>query len=257
MARTVANPPDIRGASGLTGPVPIEPSARSQDSGIGSVCLEVGWEVDLQVGCFGGEPNLATRAERKLCYCRGCDVYQGGWLSLEVEPDPVCQQREAGDLRWPGVAGAAWLWALIADDHRGGADRDEHVTVLALGGDDEGTASDEGHVRAVGPAGVQVQADEFCDVAGGGLACYLRRGAVLDDAAGFEDDEPIRQHERFERVVGDQQARPGEVGQVSLELGFYVKAGGRAEGRQGFVKQQQRRLSGQRAGQRHPLRLPA
>jgi hypothetical protein len=113
------------------------------------------------------------------------------WLSLEVEPDPVCQQREAGDLRWPGVAGAAGLWALITDDHRGGADRDEHITVLALGGNDEGTACDECHVGAVGPARVQVQADEFCDIAGGGLAGNLRRGALLDDAAAFEDDEPI------------------------------------------------------------------
>ena len=73
----------------------------------------------------------------------------------------------------------------------------------------------------------------------------------------FEDDDLVGQHERFDRVVGNQQARAGEVGQVPLELSLDVEAGARVEGRKRFVEEQQPRLAGQRAGQGHPLRLPA
>src|SRR5208283_3558069 len=117
------------------------------------------------------------------------------------------------------------LWALAADDNRGRAHRDEYVTVLALVRDDEGPSSGQCYMGAVGVTGVQVQADEFGDVIGGGLARDVGGRALLDDAPAFQDDELVGEHERFERVVGDQQARPGEVGQVTLELGLDVKAG--------------------------------
>ena len=90
-----------------------------------------------------------------------------------------------------------------------------------------------------------------------GRRAIVRGCALLDDAPAFQHDEPVGQHERLERVVGDQQARPGEVGQVALELGLHVKAGAGVQRGQGFVQQQQGWLPGQRAGQRHPLRLPA
>jgi hypothetical protein len=51
--------------------------------------LPVSGRVDLEVGGFGCEPHLAAGVELEFCYCRRCDVYQGRWLSLEVEPDPV------------------------------------------------------------------------------------------------------------------------------------------------------------------------
>ena len=57
--------------------------------------------------------------------------------------------------------------------------------------------------------------------------------------------------------MGDQQARPGEVRQVVLEFGLHVQAGSCVQCRQGLVQQEQFWLPGQRAGQRHPLRLPA
>ena len=79
--------------------------------------------------------------------------------------------------------------------------------------------------------------------------------AVLDDLAAFQDQQPVGEHERFERVVGDQQARPGEVGQMPPEFGLHVQPGLGVEGGQRLVEQQQRRLSGQRPGQRHPLGL--
>ena len=69
-----------------------------------SVWLAVGAGADLQFGGFDGKPYLAAGAERKFCYCCGCDVYQGGWLSVEVEPDPVGQQCEPVIFRGPAVA---------------------------------------------------------------------------------------------------------------------------------------------------------
>ena len=186
--------------------------------------------VNLKVGGLDREPYLAARVQRQLCDCCRCDVYHGLWLSVEVQPDAVGQQREPGDLRLPRVAGAAVLRPLSADDYRGRAHRDEHVTVQTMVRNDKGPATAEYHMGAVGPARIQVQADEFGNVVGGGLAGDLRRGALLDDAPAFKDDELVGQHERFERVVGDQQARPGEVGQVALELGLDVKAGSGVKG---------------------------
>ena len=97
--------------------------------------------------------------------------------------------------------------------------------MVALVRHDEGPASAEHHLGAAREAGVQVQADELGDVVGGGLAGDARRCAFLDDASPFEDDELVGQHERFERVMSDQQARPREVGQVPLELGLHIEAG--------------------------------
>ena len=110
---------------------------------------------------------------------------------------------------------------------------------------------------AVGLALVQVQADKFGDVVSSGLAGDLRRGALLDDAPAFHDDELVGEHERFDRIVGDQQGRPGEVGQVRFEFGLDVEASSGVQRGQRFIQQQQRWLPGQRAGQCHPLRLPA
>ncbi len=102
--------------------------------------------------------------------------------------------------------------------------------MLALGCHDEGPAAAQCHVGALGAAGVQVQADEFGDVLGSGLTGDLRWGAFLHDAATFEDERAAGQHERFERIVRDQQARTGEVGQVALEFGLHVEAGTGVEG---------------------------
>src|SRR5215813_10752366 len=203
---------------------------------VGSGRLAVGARVNLELGGFDREPYLAAGAERQLCDGRGCDVHQGGWLSFEVDPDPVSEHGQAGYLRGPGVAGAAGLRELAADHHGGRADGDEHVAVQALVGDDEGPAAGQSHPGAVGPAGVEVEADKFRDVLGGGLAGDLSRGALLDDAPGFEDDELVSEHERFERVVRDQQAWPGEICQVFPEFGLHVKAGSRVQRRQGLVQ---------------------
>ena len=102
--------------------------------------------------------------------------------------------------------------------------------MVALVGDDEGPASAEHHIGAVGMTGVQVQADELGDVPGGGPAGNVRRCAFLDDTPAFEHDELVSEHERFQRVMGDQQARPGEVGQVPLKLGLHVKTGPGVQG---------------------------
>src|SRR5262249_38213449 len=149
-----------------------------------------------------------------FCYRRGRDVYQGKWLAFEVEPDPVGQQRESCDSRGPGIARAAGLGMLVADDYGGGAHRHEHLTVQPLVGNDEAAPGDECYLKAFGVAGIQVEADEFGDVVGGGLACDLLGRALLDDAPGFEDDELVSEYQRFERVVGDKHTWPGELRQI-------------------------------------------
>ena len=81
--------------------------------------------------------------------------------------------------------------------------------------------------------------------------------ALLHDPAVLEHEQPVGEHERLERVVRDEQARPGEVGEVPLELGLHVEPGAGVERGQRLVEQQQRRVAGQGTAERHPLRLPA
>src|SRR6266705_760441 len=88
--------------------------------------------------------------------------------------------------RGPGVAGAAGPGVLVADDYGGRADCDQYVTVQAVAGGDEASAFGERDQGTVSVAGVEVKADEFGDVVGGGLAGDLFGGALLDDAPGFE-----------------------------------------------------------------------
>ena len=90
-----------------------------------------------------------------------------------------------------------------------------------------------------------------------GRRAISRGRALLDDAAAFDDDELVGQHDRLDRVVGDQQARPGEVGQVRRELGPDVEAGSGVERGQRLVQQQHARAPGQRPGQCDPLCLAA
>src|SRR6185437_1229217 len=205
----------------------------SPSAGLGAVA-----GVDLEVGGLGGEPDLAAGIEGQFGDRGGGDVDQGGWLAVEIEPDAVGQQGEPADLRLPGVAGAAVLKRLRADHDGRRTHRHVHVTVLAVVRDYEGPAFGEGHRVAIGAARVQVQADQLGHVLSAALTGDLRGGALLHDAAAFEDDHLVDQHERFERVVGDQQGRPGEVGQVPLELGLHVEAGARVEGRQRLVQEQ-------------------
>ena len=108
-------------------------------------------------------------------------------------------------------------------------------------------------MRAVGGAGIQVEADQPGDVLGGGAPGDLGRRALLHHAPVLEHEQPVGQHERLEGVVGDEQARPGEVGEVALELGLHVEAGAGVEGRERLVEQQQRRVAGERPGERDPL----
>ena len=100
---------------------------------------------------------------------------------------------------------------MQADHHGGGAQRHEDLAALVVVGDDEGAAPVEGDVRAVRGAGIQVQPDELGDVLGGRSTGDLGGGAFLHDPAVLEHQQPVGQHERLQRVVGDEQARPGEV----------------------------------------------
>ena len=106
-------------------------------------------------------------------------------------------------------------------------------------GDRERPAAGEDDRGSVRVPGVEVQPDQLGDVFGGGLAGDLSGRAVLDDLAVFEDQQPVGEHQRLQRVVGDQQAWPGEVGQMLPEFGLDVQPGPRVECGERLVEQQQ------------------
>ena len=73
----------------------------------------------------------------------------------------------------------------------------------------------------------------------------------------LDHHEPIRQHCRIDRVVGNQDGRTSEPGQVSSQLAADQQPGPGVKRRQRLVQQEQPRLSRQRPSQRNPLRLTA
>ena len=82
------------------------------------------------------------------------------------------------------------------------------VTGFAGAGDDrDGTRACVVALSGPNPVGglgeMLLVSEEMGVGLGAWLAGDLRRGALLDDAPAFEHDEPVGQHERFERVVGD------------------------------------------------------
>ena len=184
-------------------------------------------------------------------------VDERGRLAHEVEADAVGEHRQADDRGGPGVADAGDVGAVRADDDRGRPQRHEDGSGLAVVGHDERAAVVEGDLVAVRGAGVEVQADELGDVLGGRAAGDLGGAALLHDAPVLEHHQPVRQDERLERVVRDHQARPREARQVPLQLGLHVEPGAGVQRRQRLVEQQQGRVAGQRAAQRHALRLAA
>ena len=60
--------------------------------------------------------------------------------------------------------------------------------MIVVIGDDEATSAVERDVWSVGAAGVEVQANEFGDVFGGGLASHLCWATFLDDSPVFEHE---------------------------------------------------------------------
>lgn len=124
-------------------------------------------------------------------------------------------------------------------------------------GDDERPAVGERHRAAVDPPGVEVEPDEPGDVLGGRPPGDLGRRPLLDDAAVLEDDEPVREDQSLEGVVGDDEAGAGEVGEVVLELALHVEAGAGVECRERLVEEQDVRVAGERPGQGDPLGLSA
>ena len=56
----------------------------------------------------------------------------------------------------------------------------------------------------------------------------------------LDDDDPVGQRHRVDRVVGDQHGAAGELGQVPAQLGAHGEPGAGVERRQRLVEQQQR-----------------
>ena len=144
---------------------------------------------------------------------------------------------------------------------RGRPQRHQHLArpdVLA-GSHREAAAVGQRHVLAVlvEPAPVEVQPDQSRDVLGAGPAGHLGRRPVLDDLALLDDEQPVGHHHRLERVVRDEQARAGELGQVPGQLGAHLEPRLRVQRRERLVEQQQRGVGGERPGQRDPLGLAA
>ena len=156
---------------------------------------------------------------------------------------------------------AHWLRALVSgrdavqrdglgsDDQQGGP-------VDRVGHGDGGVAV-QPHPVAVAVAPQQVHADQLGHVGGAGPGGDLADRARLGDPALLQDDHPVRQRERVERVVGDQDRGAVEVGQVVAQVAPHGRPGAGVERRQRLVQQQEPGIGGQRPGQRRPLRLSA
>ena len=81
--------------------------------------------------------------------------------------------------------------------------------------------------------------------------------ALLHHPPVLDDDQPVRQDQRVQRVVRDDQRGTRVFAEVPVQLGAGVQPGTGVQRGQRLVEQQQSRVDGERAGQRDPLRLAA
>ena len=109
---------------------------------------------------------------------------------------------------------------------------------------------------ADGPAGQQVEPDQPSHVVGPRLPGDVGGPARLHHPPVLDHHQPVAEHRGVHRVVGDHHGRAGEPGQMAAQLGPDLQPGPGVQRGQRLVQQQQRRLGGQRPGQRHALRLP-
>ncbi len=96
-------------------------------------------------------------------------------------------------------------------------------------------------------AAKQVDAREVGDEAGSRPGGHLLGRAGLHHRALLEDDQPVRQRHRLERVVRDQQSHATERRELSGQLTANVGADRDVQGREGLIEQQKLRLGRERA----------
>jgi hypothetical protein len=117
-------------------------------------------------------------------------------------------------------------------------------------GDGERAAAGEVHEASgrLQGAAVEVDTDQSCDVLSGWLGGHLRGGALLDDAAVLDDQETVGHDHGLERIVGDDQDRPGELVEVAAELRAHVQTCPGIQRGQWFVQEQEGGLGRQCSG---------
>ena len=219
--------------------------------------------VDVHLGRLRGQPDLLARSEAEVGDRGGGEVDEApGGRRPATRTRSASSSRPAigpgPDVAWAGVLRAARCAARSRTGRTATSTSAPTAGSGAPGAAVQRAAGREPHGAVRGArAAVEVEADQPGDVLGRGPAGDLRRRAVLDDAAALDDEQPVGQHHRLERVVGDEQDRPGEVGEVPAQLGADLEPGAGVERGQRLVEQQQPGVGGERAGERDPLRLPA
>src|SRR5581483_6200274 len=83
------------------------------------------------------------------------------------------------------------------------------------------------------------------------------RGPGVRDAAALEDDEPVRERDRLDRIVRHEEPHARLPRQVRAEIAAQAPARLRVQGRERLVEEEERRPERERAGERHALRLAA
>ena len=151
-------------------------------------------------------------------------------------------------LGWGG-----WVLTRMAD----GADGDEDVAVAVVAGGGEGAAAGEGHLGAVGPAVVEVEAEEFGDVVvvgwratWAGVPCWAMRPPSMTTS--WSASTSASTGSWVTSRLG-----PVKSARWRFEFGLDVEAGAGVQRGQRLVQEQQGGLPGQGAGQGDPLGLPA
>ncbi|CAM5437813.1 hypothetical protein SFUMM280S_09567 [Streptomyces fumanus] len=108
---------------------------------------------------------------------------------------------------------------------------------------------------AVGPPAVEVEADQPGDVVGARVPGNVAGGALLDDPAVLDHDQPVGQHHRVQRVVRDQHGDGLELREMAAQPGPYLQPGTGVQRGERLVEQQQSGPGRQGAGEGDALRL--
>ncbi len=167
------------------------------------------------LGGLDGGPDLGTDPEAQFFDCRRCHLGDDRQGPIQYHPDPFEGRLEVGDAGLPDVAGAA-VGSRAVEGHGG---RGDHEVDRAFGGlGQEHTGPERRHGDGARGRGLeQVESGQRGDIPGLGAAPDLAGTAGLGDGAILEDDQPIRQGGRLDRVVGDEKRR-GSLGGGAIIL---------------------------------------
>src|SRR5438552_1346149 len=211
--------------------------------------------VDADLGRLHADPDLAALREIELSHRGRGHLGDDRHLPFDADTYAIALEVERRRVAAPDVPRGPFGTGAMERDGTG-VNRGEDLAVDTVRRLDGGAAAQSDMSRRR-DATKEVHPDEVGDVPRARPPRDLGRRTRLNDAAGFEDHQSIRERDRFERIVRDDDAYPVERREMAPEVPPDRAARGGVQRGERLVQEKQARFSGERARESDALRLPA